>query len=189
MRDLHGDRQRTTPQSRDCKQGKVEQSQLSEHPHAAKRQFREISMKTICKKLIKLMIFCGLPAIPICAQIPYGLNFKTPFPFYVGNQYMPAGSYKVTEPFGAAVLLVQDVDRKYSTFIGYIPTETFAPVKQGEATFRKYGNTAFLASFTVSGETLGMDFLPDNRETQTALTQGEQASNDTVPLEAIRAGN
>lgn len=147
-------------------------------------------MKAICNKLIKLMIFCGLPAIPLCAQIPNGLDFKTSFPFYVGNQYMPSGSYKVTEPFtDSSVLLVQDVDRNYSAFIGYIPTETFAPVKQGEAAFRKYGDTAFLASFTVSGETLGMEFLPDKRETQTALTQREQASNDTVPLEAIRAGN
>ena len=147
-------------------------------------------MKTLCNKLSKLIIFCGLSAIPLCAQIPYGLDFTTSFPFYVGNQYMPAGSYKVTEPFtGSPVLLVQDADRTHSTFIDYIPTEMFMPARQGEATFRKYGDAVFLASFTVTSESLGMKFLPDKRETQIALAQHERASNNTVPLETIRAGN
>jgi hypothetical protein len=147
-------------------------------------------MKTLCNKLTKLMMFCALSAIPLCAQIPYGLNFTTSFPFYVGDKYMAAGSYKVTESlFGSPVLLVQGADRKYSAFIGYIPTEMFMPVKQGEATFRKYGDDTFLGSFTVTSETAGMDFLPGKREAQTALAQHEQASNNVVPLEAANAGN
>ena len=147
-------------------------------------------MKTLCKAMTKLMILGALAAMPLYAQIPNGLTFKTSFPFYVGNQYMPAGSYIVTEPLvNSDELLVRDADYTHPAFIRYIPTETLTPANQGEVSFRKYGDVAFLASLTVTGDTSGMEVLPDKRERQTVLTEHEQASNHSVPLETIRTGN
>ena len=149
-------------------------------------------MKTLCKAMTKFGILGALAAMPLYAQIPNGLTFTTSFPFYVGNQYMPAGSYIVTEPLmnsGQAVALVRDADSTRAAFIGYIPAETSRPVNQGKASFREYGDVAFLASLTVSGDTFGMDLEPDKYEKQTAMAEHAHASNDSVPLEAIRAGN
>ena len=105
---------------------------------------------------------------------------------------MPAGSYIVTEPLinsGQAVALVRDADSTRAAFIGYIPAETSRPVNQGKASFREYGDVAFLASLTVSGDTFGMELEPDKFEKQTAMAEHAHASNDSVPLEAIPAGH
>lgn len=147
-------------------------------------------MKTLCKTMTKLMILCALSALPLCAQIPNGLKFTTSFPFYVGNQYMPAGLYTVTKPNeNDRVLLVRGPDGTRSVFINYIPTETLTPVNQGKVSFHEYGDTAFLASFTVTADTSGFEVLPGKPEKETASGEHEQALNQTVPLEAIRAGN
>jgi hypothetical protein len=41
----------------------------------------------------------------------------------------------------------------------------------------------------VTGDTSGMELLPGKHEKQTALAEHGQASNNSVPLEAIRGGN
>jgi hypothetical protein len=147
-------------------------------------------MKTLCKAMTKLIFIGALAATPLYAQIPNGLTFTTSFPFYVGNQYMPAGSYRVTEPLANSdQLLVRDADSTHAAFIRYNPTETLTPVNQGMASFREYGDVAFLASLTVTGDTSGMEVLPGKREKQTVLTEHEHALNSSVPLMAIRAGN
>jgi hypothetical protein len=147
-------------------------------------------MKTLYKAMTKLIILGALAAMPLYAQIPNGLTFTTSFPFYVGNQYMPAESYVATQPLmNSDSLLVRDADYTHAAFIGYIPTEALTPVNQSKASFRQYGDVAFLASLTVAADTSGMEVLPGKREKQTALTKHEQASNNSVPLEAIRAGN
>jgi hypothetical protein len=147
-------------------------------------------MKTLSKAMTMLIILGALAATPLFAQIPNGLRFTTSFPFYVGNQYMPAGSYVVTQPLNNSdSLRVQDANYTHGAFIGYVPTQTLTPVNKGEASFREYGDVAFLASLTVRGDTSGMKFLPGRREKQTALAEHQLASNKSVPLEAIRAGN
>ncbi|MGB6691915.1 MAG: hypothetical protein WBE76_29075 [Terracidiphilus sp.] len=149
-------------------------------------------MKTAWKAMTKLMILGALAATPLFAQvIPYSLTFTTSFPFYVGNQYMPAGSYEVTQPeIDGGTLLMRDMNWRRAEFIGYIPTETLAPVNQGKVTFREYGKVAFLASFTVTGETSGALVPPDKREkTIASQVSQEQMSMNSVPLEPTRAGD
>ena len=86
-------------------------------------------------------------------------------------------------------LLVRDADYTHATYVGYIPTETLTPGNQGEVNFREYGDVAFLASLTVTGDTSGMEVLPGKHEKQTALAEHEHALNSSVPLTAIHAGN
>lgn len=147
-------------------------------------------MKTLSKAMTKLIILGALAAAPLYAQIPNGLTFTASFPFYVANQYMPAGSYIVTEPLSNSdLLLVQDADHIHAAYIGYIPTETLTPANQSTVNFREYGDVAFLASLTVTGDTSGMEVLPGKHEKQTVLAEHTLASNHSVPLEAIRAEN
>lgn len=146
-------------------------------------------MKTLYKAITELTILGALAAAPLYAQIPNGLTFTTSFPFYVGNQYMAAGSYIVTEPLvNSDCLLVRDADYTHAAFIGYISTETLTPVNQSTVNFREYGDDAFLASLTVTGDTSGMQVLPGKHE-KAVLAQHMLSSNHSVPLEAIRAGN
>jgi hypothetical protein len=147
-------------------------------------------MKTLCKAITKLVTLGALAATPLFAQIPNGLSFTTSFPFYIGNQHMPAGSYIVTQPnMNSDDLLIRDADYARGVFFRYVPTETLTPVNQGEVSFREYGDVAFLDSITVTGDTIGMEALPSKHEKETALAKHEEASNNSVPLEAIRAGN
>jgi hypothetical protein len=147
-------------------------------------------MKTLCNAMTKLIFLGALAATPLYAQLPNGLTFTTSFPFYVGNQYMPAGSYKVTEPLvNSDQLLVRNADSTHAAFVLYIPTETLTPVNQGMASFREYGDVAFLASLTVTGDTSRMEVLPGKREKQTAVTEQERALNNGAPLTAIGTGN
>ena len=147
-------------------------------------------MKALCRAISKLIILGALAATPLFAQIPNGLTFTTSFPFYVGNQYMPAGSYKITQPLAnSELLLVRDAAYTRSAYIGYIPTETLTPVNQSKVIFREYGDVAFLASLTVTGDTSGIEVLPSRQEKQIALAEHGQASNKSVPLETSRAGD
>lgn len=148
-------------------------------------------MKTAWKAMTMLLIVGALAATPLFAQIiPYGLEFTTSFPFYVGNQYMPAGSYIVTETGIAGPLLVRDADWKHKAFIQYTPAEASTPVNEGKATFREYGDVAFLHSLTVTGQTSGLELASGKRENAIASHAGqERASMNSVPLEPIRAGN
>jgi hypothetical protein len=140
--------------------------------------------------MTKLIILGAMAATPLFAQIPNRLTFTTSFPFYVGNQYMPAGSYIVTEPVANShSLLVRDAHYTRGLFIRYNPTQTLTPVYQSMASFREYGGVAFLASLSVTGDPSGIELLRSKREKQTALTEHEQASNNSVPLTAVRAGN
>jgi hypothetical protein len=154
-------------------------------------QLRRIKLKTTWKATTMLLILGALAATPLFAHvIPYALTFTTSFPFYVGNQYMPAGSYTVTETGLAGPLFVRDADWKHTTFIQYTPAETSTPVNKGMATFREYGNVAFLHSLTVTGQASGLD-LPDGRREKAIASRAgqERASLNTVPLEPSRSGN
>jgi hypothetical protein len=152
---------------------------------------QEILMKTLFKAMTKLIIFGALAASPLYAQFPDGLTFKTSFPFYVGNRYMPAGSYVVTEGdlVNSQWLLVQDADYTRAAWVGYIPTDSLTPANKSQVTFNKYGDVAFLASLSVSGDNYGTKILEGKREKQTALAEHKQGSIHSVLLEAIRARN
>jgi hypothetical protein len=146
-------------------------------------------MKTTWKATTMFLILGALAATPLFAHvIPYALKFTTSFPFYVGNQYMPAGSYTVTGLAGP--LFVHDADWKHKAYVEFIPAEASAPVDKGMATFREYGDVAILHSLTVSGQASGLELPLDKREKAIASRAGqERASMNAVPLEPMRAGN
>ena len=105
--------------------------------------------------------------LPVTAQIVSGtpMNFTTSFPFYAGNAKMPAGSYRITaSDFDDNELQIQSLDKKYSAFVDFIPTQSEQPHKQSDVTFHKYGNTEYLNRIWIQGQQFGMKVYPTKAE-------------------------
>ena len=87
------------------------------------------------------------------------LVFTAPFPFYAGNVKLPAGSYIITEPdVNAKIVLIRNIAGTKGEFINFIPTSSLDPQKETDVTFRKYGDTGYLQTLSIEGETDGIEF-------------------------------
>lgn len=110
----------------------------------------------------KLVTRAGLialfSAMPLAAQVAYGVKFTTPFPFYVGNTRMPSGSYLLTQPeeFNKSIAVIKSADGLYSTFLGVTPTQSLDPPRQSKILFEKYGNTLYFDRLLLQGDTYGI---------------------------------
>ena len=110
-----------------------------------------------------------LSVMPLVAQIEHVVDFTTSFPFYAGNAWMPAGSYKITPSgFDSSVLLIKSMDGAYSAFVDFIPTHAEQRHSQSDVTFHKYGNTDYLNRIWVNGQKYGMKVDPTKAETKAA---------------------
>ena len=128
-------------------------------------------MKSFGKIVLCMAVACLATAIPASAQILDGLDFKTSFPFYVGNARMPAGSYKITQSdMDDTILFIQNEDGTHSAFIDFIPTESTTDHANSDVTFRKYGNTEFLNRLWVGGQEYGMRVEPTKAESKLAAS-------------------
>lgn len=109
-------------------------------------------------------------AMPIMAQIPNTLYFKTSFPFYVENTYMPAGSYMVKEVVSTpSILSINSENGTRSAFIDTITSPASHVHDHTELVFTKYGNnTYFLHRIWVTGNKSDTVIEPTNYETSMA---------------------
>jgi hypothetical protein len=138
-----------------------------------------------CKsKILSLLaIIWALPTGLLHAQ-SYAVRFTTPFPFYVANQKMPAGSYTATKPnINDDLLLIRGADWTHSAFVLYNVTQSFQPVAQGLVTFHQYGDADYLSSFTMTGQDTGMRIPESIAEEKAAQTHPETASTKSVGLQ------
>ena len=132
-------------------------------------------MKGFGKVILSMAVTCLVSAIPASAQIVDGVDFRTSFPFYVGNAHMPAGSYKVTQSgLDDQILLIQSENGSHSAFIDFVPTESATTYADTKAIFHNYGDTEYLNKLWVEGETYGIKVEPTKAESKVA------ASADTV---------
>jgi hypothetical protein len=113
-----------------------------------------------CGKLVVTMGMLSLLSVmPLAAQVDNGVVFTAPFPFYAGNVKWPAGSYIITEPdANEKIVLIRNIARTKGEFINFIPTSSLHPQKETDVTFHKYGDTGYLQTFSVEGETDGIEF-------------------------------
>ena len=133
-------------------------------------------MKIFCKSALVTAILVVGSAVPVLAQIDYGMDFTTAFPFYAQNTKLPAGSYKVTQTdFDNNELLIQSTDGKYSLFVDFIPTHAEQPHKISDVTFHKYGTVEYLNRIWVEGQHYGMKVEPTKAE--------QKAANAASPTE------
>ena len=124
-----------------------------------------------------------LSVMPLAAQVDYNVVFKAPFPFYAGNVKWPAGSYMITEPNeNANVVLIRNSAGTKGEFINFIPTSSLDPQKETDVTFQKYGDTGYLQTLSIEGETDGLEF-PRTKAEAKAEAMAENTNGNTKVVE------
>ena len=148
-------------------------------------------MSFVRKAFGTLALLSAFTAVPVFAQLDEGgAAFTTSFPFYVGNQKMPAGAYKVTEAtFDSDMLLIKSADGQHVAYVQSIPTESTTPASASVISFNEYGDTDFMNTITLSGELSGRELLPSKTEKATARMGNEHAANKEVPVQSAIAGS
>ncbi len=121
-------------------------------------------------------------ALPLMAQIENSIDFTASFPFYAGNEKMPAGSYQITQPdMNADHVLIQSKNGNSSAFVEFVPTFSEQPREKSGVTFQKYGDVDYLSRISIEGENYGM---------KVDLTKAEQkAESATAAVEHSSPGN
>ena len=126
-------------------------------------------MKIFTKYAALLSVAFLLFAIPALAQDNNGVKFDAPFAFQVGDQTMPAGSYRVTQPdLNVPVLLVQDADASHSTFIAYTPVDDESPQAETLIGFKRYGDVEFMDRITIAAENVEIQLFQSKAEKRAA---------------------
>ena len=124
-----------------------------------------------------------LSVMPLAAQVADSLVFTAPFPFYAGNVKLPAGSYIITEPNESAnVVLIRNIAGTKGEFINFIPTSSWDPQKENDVTFQKYGDTGYLQTLSVEGESDGIEF-PRAKAEAKAETMAKNTNGSTKVVE------
>ena len=128
-----------------------------------------------------------LSVMPLAAEIDnsdfYSVVFTAPFPFYAGNVKLPAGSYRMTEPIkNAQVVLIENVAGTKGEFISFIPTRSADPQKGTDVTFQKYGDTGYLQTLSVVGETDGREFPRTKAEAKAEIMAANTNTNENTKV-------
>ena len=131
-----------------------------------------------------------LSVMPLAAQVANSLVssvvFTAPFPFYAGNVKLPAGSYRITEPnANANVVLIRNIAGTKGDFINFIPTSSWDPQKENDVTFQKYGDTGYLQTLSIAGETDGLEFPRSKAEAKAETMAKNTNGNATVVKQAM----
>jgi hypothetical protein len=115
-------------------------------------------MSSLGKLVVRAGLIALFSAMPLAAQVPYGVKFTTPFSFYVGNVQMPSGSYEITQPenLNNAFVLIKSADGLRGAFIGITPTQTLEPPLQSKVVFEKYGDSLYFDRVILQGDTNGI---------------------------------
>jgi hypothetical protein len=137
-----------------------------------------------CGKLVVTMGMLSLLSVmPLAAQVDNGVVFTAPFPFYAGNVKWPAGSYIITEPdANDKIALIRNIARTKGEFISFIPTSSLNPQKETDVTFQKYGDTGYLQTLSIEGETDGLEF-PRTKAEAKAESMAENTNGNTKVVE------
>jgi hypothetical protein len=113
--------------------------------------------KRCLMKYAERMLVLTLVALPILALAQMGSSTRivgqVPFPFMVGNKYVPAGECTV-EPAtqGARTLLIRNVDARVGLFTPAMPGMAKKASGSYALMFHKYGDQAFLTGIKLAGD-------------------------------------
>jgi hypothetical protein len=118
------------------------------------------------RRLIMMGVLSILSVVPLTAQVGTGVEFKAPFPFYVGNTKMPAGSYILTEPsdLDFHVIVVRSSDGRIRAATGVEGTQSLQAQRQTAVIFEEFGNNLYLDRVLLEGDTSGVMVLPTKTE-------------------------
>ncbi len=115
-------------------------------------------MSSLGKLVTRIGLIALCSAMPLAAQVTYGLRFTTPFPFNVGNTRMPIGSYVLTQPedLNNAVAVVRSTDGLHNASIDVDQTQSLIPPLQSKIVFEKYGDTLYFNRVLLEGDSYGI---------------------------------
>jgi hypothetical protein len=137
--------------------------------------------------VMTLGILSLLSAMPLAAQVAnsdvYTIAFTAPFPFYAGSVKLPAGSYTITQPDqNTWTVRIRDIADTKGGYINFRPTSSADPQKKTYLTFHKYGNTGYLQTLSIAGDTDGIAF-PQTKAEAKAKTMAENTNENTTVVE------
>jgi hypothetical protein len=138
----------------------------------------------------KLLFTAGLlslcSVLPVTAQVGNGVEFTTPFPFYVGQAKMPAGSYTLTQPenFDSHIIIVRNSDGRIAASTQVMGTRSLQPERHTMVVFERYGETLYLDKVLLSGDTSGAMVLPTKAE-KTAEENARVTEQRTVTASGL----
>ena len=107
-------------------------------------------MKT--KAIALLVLIVGLGMSVVNAQSTEPLKFRTPFPFIVGDQLMPAGEYTMKIPTAAGTLSFRsNTDGDLNAYVNNVPLERFETEDSFRLVFHRYGDRHYISEIWVPG--------------------------------------
>ena len=123
-------------------------------------------MKHLFFKLLAVLFFLGaVSVLGTNAQLPpNGVEFKAAFPFVLGTETFPAGTYTIKPTQDDLDILDISGATGHSGFTYCEEFDTNAPATKTQLTFNKYGTTRYLKQISVSGSTQGCAFATGNAE-------------------------
>ena len=123
-------------------------------------------MSTYCKVLVNIGLLSLLSVLPLAAQVGNGVEFKAPFPFYVGQAEMPAGSYTLTQPdnLNFHVIIVRSSDGRLAAATQAMTSESLDAQTRSFVVFEKYGDSLYLDEVSVEGYSSGVKVVPTKAE-------------------------
>ena len=144
-------------------------------------------MHIFAKIVVTMGMLSLLSVMPLSAQVAHSpvpsVLFTAPFPFYAGNIKLPAGSYSITEPIANAdIVLIRNIASTKEEFINFIPTISLHPQEKTDLTFQKYGDTGYLQTLSLGGDTDGIEF-PRTKTEARAQTMAKNTNQNTKVVE------
>lgn len=131
---------------------------------------------------IAMFVLAGLGAVSASAQ-DHATKANIPFGFYVGNTWVPAGHYIVSEDAGSVFVTVRNVDKNTSVIRMGGPSEQAASSNQ--LIFDRYGDKLFLREVLSASGGLRVE-LPVSKTERRAQEQIASDGQPTTVYLALR---
>jgi len=125
--------------------------------------------------LVSIIVFAFATAVATTAQSGGNtLRADIPFDFVVGNKTLSAGQYRLNQiSADGSGLSVRNSNGRHNAIRLTNPVTAKAPTKKSMLTFRRYGNTYFLAQIWVSGSAEGREMIKSTAERDLAKGEAE----------------
>ncbi len=124
---------------------------------------------------IALVLASTLAAAGTSSAQDHQIKANVPFNFTVGDQTLPAGTYKIAGTENSpALLTMQNWDKRVNVLAMGTPDGYNSKKQDNVLVFHKYGNQYFLSEIRSEGASMNIDFKPTKAEKR-ARTQVEEA--------------
>lgn len=126
--------------------------------------------KAIALLAMMLLLTVGVAS----AQSTEPMVFRSPFPFIVGDQLMPAGEYKIQIPSPTGLLSFRSrADGNVNAFVNSAPVEKLETESNYKVIFHRYGDRYYVSEIWVPGFRTGRTVLQLAGEQDLAKKSGE----------------